>query len=739
MDINEALNEIIFKYHLDQYYPHYRNMYEAEKILKDIIKGIRKRNKKVIFIGNDKTEKDFIQHLSRDYGGISFLLYDSQDLVPIQLETVAWEKYDEVYLISFYGAAYVERWLRIHNIRYEWIYDIFERMGIFLQRGFLSFCTENLLPLLKKESRRANFTGPVQCELYCQRSKYYYAKDRLAKRIALEKCLFLTLYMKNFVEAEKYITLLIKEDEQYECVWKEIQDLLNSIKKTVTSRKSKDIILYWLDAIPYGDEDNMPYLQHVMEKSIVFENAYTYVPYTKPTLRTLFLGKKDIDDGTYCIDEITRENSHIIRFLEEQGYDIKIYSGYFNVCFPLQYQPVCFISDELCPSSLNLWGMIADMLSAERKTFYVMHLYESHAPYLGSRMSDADYKNDKIRYRLVKRELDEQLAFYGAFTDNEAFSIYMSDHGKDSIYKYHVLFNIYHRELQAKRINGFFSLLDFGIMLKRLIKNGEIQETEVVREYVEIGNCDRYNKGEIKEIFQNKAALGLYLFGYKGIIDNNYIYIRYKIGKECLHKRESILLCEPLLFYDCPEDICEPKLLPRYRELAGEYPADMIEKDKFMYTRYLYKLYHNILKHNNMQMRINMINQLLEDYPSNSIAIRMGGATSSAFYYILSEENKKRIWGFIDNDKKCLCSKLHLPIAGTAEIENLQVFGVKAIVITSYNYLQAMREESETWPANMVVLDIYDSFKKNKIDCREDFHTMRGSDEDYNVGFPVDK
>lgn len=34
MDINKALNEIIFKYDLDRYYPHYRNMYEAEKIVK---------------------------------------------------------------------------------------------------------------------------------------------------------------------------------------------------------------------------------------------------------------------------------------------------------------------------------------------------------------------------------------------------------------------------------------------------------------------------------------------------------------------------------------------------------------------------------------------------------------------------------------------------------------------------------------------------------------------------------
>lgn len=740
MDINEALNEIIFKYNLDRCYPHYRNMYQAERILRDIIREIKQRNKKVFFIGNDKAEKDFIQYLSGDYHDISFLLLNRQDLLPPQLEQIVWEKYDEIYLLSFYGEAYIERWLRIHNIRYKWIYDIFEQGGAFLQRGFLSFCTENLLPLfVKNASRYDSFKAVIQCELYCQRSKYYQMGDCRTKRIALEKCLFLTLYMRNFVEAEKYISLLLKEDRQYECVWKEIQGLLDVIKKAVEARKSKNIILYWLDAIPYGSIDNMPYLQRVMEKSIVFENAFTYIPYTKPTLRALLLGKKDIDDGTYHIDKITKENSPVIQFLEEQGYNIKIYSGYFNACFPQQYQPDCFIPDELWPVSLKLWGMISDLLMEKKKGFYVVHAFDAHFPYLGSRMSDTDYKNDNIRYRSVKQELDEQLAFYDSFTGSDALKFYMSDHGKDTIYKYQVLFNIYHRELDARKVDGLFSLLDFGTILKQLIENGNIQEKEVIREYVEIGNCDRYNRGEIKKIFQNKAALGTYLFGYKGIIDKNYIFIRYRIGKECMHKRTEELLCEPLLFYDCPGDICEPKLLSKYRELTGEYPRKMIENEKFRYTRYLYKLYYNILKHNNMQLRIDIINQMFRNYQAKSIAIRMGGVTSSVFYYILTEENKRKIWGFIDDDKNCLCAKLQLPVIGTDEIGNIQELAVKAIVISSYKYLDMMRREAETWPAYIDVLDIYDLFDKNEIDCREDFHTMRGKDEDYDVGFPYNE
>lgn len=117
------------------------------------------------------------------------------------------------------------------------------------------------------------------------------------------------------------------------------------------------------------------------------------------------------------------------------------------------------------------------------------------------------------------------------------------------------------------------------------------------------------------------------------------------------------LLCEPLLFYDCPGDICEPELLTKYRELTGEYPKKMIENEKFQYTRYLYKLYYNILKHNNMQMRIDMINQMLKDYPVKSVAIRMGGVTSSVFYYNLSEERYGDLLTLIKNAYavSCIC------------------------------------------------------------------------------------
>lgn len=738
-DINEELNKIIFSYHLDWCYPQYKNMYEAEKILRSVIKEIISNHQRAIFIGNNKTELDFIRNISGDYNDIQFLLYSRKDIFVQQMEKADWKNY-KVYLVSFYEAEYIERWFRLHDIRYQWIYDIFEQGGAFLQREFLSFGKENLRFLFDKETHnRGIYAGSMQAELYCQQSKYNDTDDAEIKRIALEKCLFLSLYMKNFVVAKKYAFLLMEEDEKYTYMWEEIQNLLNTIKEAVGSRKKKDIILYWLDAIPYGGEGDMPYLHHVMEKSIVFENAFTYMPYTNPTLRAMFLGKREIDDKAYRFSKITQQNSPVLAFLDEQGYDIKVFSGHFNGSFQPQYQPESFIPDGLVPFSMKLWDMFSDMLKQKKKTLWIIHALEAHYPYLSSKMNDDNSGDDNKRHRLAKEEVDEQLAFYDTFINRDVYRIYMSDHGKEAVYKYHILFNIYHRTLVPRRIKELFSLLDFGIILKQLITNNNIEEKAFYREYVEIGNCDWYNRDDIKAILQNKAALSLRFFGCKGVIDKDYIYLHYRTGKEWLHKRSDMLLCEPLLFYECADDISDSGQLMKYRELAEKYPEEVAADEKFRYSRYLYVLYQNIIKHNNMNERIDAINEMLKDYPVRSVGIRMGGVTSSMLYYVLSKENKEKIWGFIDRNKKCLCSKLALPVVSPDRIEDSKKAGMKAILLSSYTYLETLREEAQTWPTDMDILDIYDYFDKNDIMCREDFYKVSGTNEDYDVGFPFDE
>lgn len=741
MDINELLNEIIFKYHLDRCYPHYRNIYEAEKILRELVQTIIKDHRKVIFVGNDKTGIEFIRNISGNYEWIQFLAYDKSKEISSQLETVDWKMYESIYLISYYGGEYAERWFRKYHLPYEGIYDIFEREGLSLQRAFYAFGKEDLFPVIAPGGvhTRNDWTESLQCELYCQQSKYYFINDQRAKHIALEKCLFLALIMKNFEAVQVYISLLSKEDMCYRQIGQEINNLLDLIKSFLMKKKQQDIIIYWLDAIRYGDELDMPYVQDIMKKSVVFENAYAYVANTHPMLRAMFLGKKDIEDFVFDVKKITRENSVLISFLEDEGYDIKIVSGYFYDAFPARYISEQFLADWYVPGSMVLWDMLSNMIRQEQKTVYVIHAMDAHNPYLSSGMNDHNYKNKNVRYQLAKKELDKQLAFYDSFVNDHVCRIYMSDHGRDEIDRHHVLLNIFKKDLKPGRVEKFFTFLDFNKLLRQLIKNGQIKEQEITSDYVEIGCLDRYSYRQLNNLFKNKEPLSTQFFGYMGIVDKRYIYLRYTTGKEWLQRITEISLYKPFLFYDSPNDICEPELLSHYRRLVRKYPANLLDDKYFEYSRYLYKLYNNILEHNNMPKRIEIINQVFTYYPENSVAVRTGGIASMMLYYILSKENRKKMWGIIDNDKECLCSKLQLPVVCSNDLEDLPQLGVKMILLPSYTYLKILQEEFNKIPTCLDVLDIYDVFLQNGLLCQEDFYKVSGSEEDYDVGFPLDR
>lgn len=739
MNINEALNRIIFKYDLDRYYPHYRNMYEAKKILQNIVADIIQCGKKAVFVGDDRTGIEWIRNRVGDYGDIHFLLYGRSRQIPGEIEEIDWTQYEEVYIISFFSAEYIERWFRQHNVQYEWIYDVFERAGIFLQREFFAFGKEDLYFLSDPKGamrKRTGWTESVQCELYCQDSKYHTARDGQTKQIALEKCLFLALYMRNFTAAHKYSSMLARKDKRFENMWEEIQNLLNLIKDAVGNRTQKDIIMYWLDSIPYCDADSMPYLQKVMRESVVFENAFTYIPYTHPTLRAMFLGKKDIDDQGYLISEITKENSPVMQFLSQQGYGIRVFSGYFSDFFPLSARSEHFYTDVCTPISMKLWDMVSEMLVTEQKTFWLVHALESHAPYLNTEINDNNYSESGEMRRLARMEIDGQLSFYDSLVNENTFRIYMSDHGDGTMLqrRIQVFFGIYHRTLKPERIKGLFSLLDFGVVLEKIITDEKIKDEDFSRKYIEIGNLDLYNPQTIKNLCRNKEEINEIFFGYKGIIDKEYIYIHYMTGKEWLSHRKDMR--NPILFYECADDICEPELLSQYRELAGGYPEEMLRDEKFKYSRYLHTLYHRVLKHNDIAKRVDLIEQLLDKYPDNSVGVRMGGYHSLVLYYVLSKKGRKKIWGFIDNNAECLCSTLLLPIARADDVNGLRERGIKAILLSSYIHIETLRKESADYPEDVDILDIYRSFYEHGIRCDTDFWIVRGRAEDYDMVLP---
>lgn len=77
--------------------------------MQNIIKEIKQNHKCVIFVEKNDKEMEVIWSWAMDYEDICFLCYNVEETVRSQLEKIAWEKYDTVYLVPFYRAEYIVR------------------------------------------------------------------------------------------------------------------------------------------------------------------------------------------------------------------------------------------------------------------------------------------------------------------------------------------------------------------------------------------------------------------------------------------------------------------------------------------------------------------------------------------------------------------------------------------------------------------------------------------------------
>lgn len=722
-DITEALNQIIFKYHLDRYYPHYRNMYEADRILRRLVKEIADSGERAAFVCDNEVGNGVIRSMAGGCDRISFLLYTRDDLKTLEAED--WKAFDRVYLTSFYDAEYALRWFWKQGIPCEWVYDLFEREGFCLEREFYALHRKIQADLWapgainsSETEYQSNIPG---LELFFQKMRYKHGRTDAAQRIALEKCLFLCVYMKDFIQAKHYVDLLKKLGVSCEAMWQEVQALLDDIRSALRARKERDIVLYWLDALPYGGEDCMPYLKERMEASVCFEQAYCCTAYTHSVMRAMFLGKKEMEDHTYRIGKMTDENSPLIQLLKDQGYDIQVVSEYLNGNFAWNYLPDRF-TGIYKPCSACFWDGLRAMLAHKHKTFFLFHTLDVHEPQFSGRYGDGCVQKRGLRYAAARRALDEQLAFYDSLVSEDAFRIYMSDHGQGELVgRYHVMLNFCHRTLLPQKVKAFVSILDFMKITKQMLLKRRISGGEFAREYIEIEELDFYNRAFVKKEMEREKVPYAGFFARKGIIDREHLYLRFRTGMEFLTHMDGTVMVYPSLFYE--SGIRDPELLRHYRELAGEFPADLASDPKFQYSQHLYTLYENVKRTSRMPDRVRLLNQMLDGYPEQSIAVRTGGWHAAETYLALSLENRRKIWGFIDRDGKCKCEAFHLPIVPLDAVPRLPEEGVRAVLLSSWDYLEQLRAEAAGYE-RVDILDIYAYFDQNGLGCKGNFYEV---------------
>ncbi len=732
LDINDELEKIIEKYNLDRHYPAYKESRRACDYIYKWIKALSHTGKKSLFIGMDEHALKLINNWGAD-SKISTLLVCSVE--KLKSFTGILENADKLYIVSYTRTIELLHWLWEHGYQAESIYDILENEGIYLQMEFYRFFSPlQMSPELNlNENLEEKSIDGSSLVLY----EFYYQKQRLLHSVCMkeqkrlkEKLFFLSLCMKNFLEAENILNTMFEADEFKRC-WNEIQQLFSQVREILFLKKEKDIIIYWIDAMSYEESKKLEYLESRRTHSLYFHNAYAETPYTNAVCRSMFCELRQVDDLGYKIKNIDSQNSSLLRDIARQGYEFRIIGDYLSKLFETKFNQCADICKKSSCSEM-LWNLLDQMLRSNRKTVYLVHILEElHSPYLSVRRERFEIPYTRISRKEQIKEVDVQLRFYDEMLGDRPYRIYMSDHGSwnDVRRKIHIHFQVFHSSWDERETEKMFCFLDFSKIMHLLLLGKEIN-TELIcnREYVPIQDVDHYNKEDLKNVLKGIGHL-LSFISYKGAVTKEGIYMYFKTGDELYH-RWSEEISDVQMYLDGTKE--ETEFYKKMRRKIGNFPKELDTEPRFQYAVYTYKAYENVKR--TVRGIAGLINKKFSDYADGSIALRMGGEHSWQVYGLLTESNRKKVGAIIDRDDQCMCRRLNAEFFLPGE---KLPDSIKTVLLSSYIYLDELKSEAEEFYGGVEIMDVYQYWKENGYDFQSREFWF-GLDSDYEVGFPED-
>lgn len=730
MDINHELEQIIEKYNLDAHYPAYRTSRMACAFIKNWIEKLSGIKDTFLFISMDECALQLINGWSIGDNISTLWISSLGDLAEYIMKL---QNVDRIYIVSYTRTIEILHWLWRHDFRAESVYDVLENHHIYMQMEYYRFFTPlvDSVELNIDDELKGNAVDGSYLTLY----EYYYQKQRLMHAVSMEnnrriteKLFFLAICMRNFLEAERIIKTM-HHDANYEKCWSEIEKLIDRIRKTLTLQNQKHIIIYWLDCLRYEYAEKIEYLQERRNHSLYFHNAYTVTPYTHPTCRAMFCGVRQVDDLGYKVRYIGLDNSPLLKDISAQGYQFSVIGAYFRKTFDKKYN-LYNENTHLASCSEVFWNLTAQMINGENPTVYLAHaLMEIHPPCLSVRRNNFE-KEFILDPEVVEgqiRELDGQLRFYDEMLGNSHYRVYMGDHGMPQrcpLNNMHVHFQIYHAAWQRREVNKLFCYLDFSKIMHQILIGEAIDDTLWNRDYVPIQDVDFYNPDKLKEMIRGTGLDELpFLTAYKGVVTGEYVYMHFKTGDELLHKWSDGLYVPVLGMNNAQKD---SELFKELKEMAGEFPKELGSDLKFSYASNTYTVYENVKK--TVTEAAKLINEKFTGYANGSIAFLKGGYHSRQLYAMLTEENRRKIGGIIDQNPECLCKNLGYQVYRSGDEFPVSI---KAVLLSTHDNLAELQIETKKTYSNLEIIDIYEYWKGCGYLFTRDF--WYGLEEDYEI------
>ena len=372
MDIDKELELLVFEYSVDRYNPAYSKFVKAKSLIKEIYIELVKEYREIVIVSDRWEDIGYFC----DFAGVKCKYLFVENPVLPDLEAIS--KFDNgacflVVSLNYRNELIVRLSEKVKNV-FD-LYDFFEDEDIYFNQnyyevyptGYHSFNLDN------KTSDYTEFKAGVI--FLNHRNRFEEAQDLSKKKKYLGRMIFDCVYNRDFLMLKDcvylYQDLGFDDSKNYIEFLKKVDALLLEIKDCMTKRNKEDVVMYWLDALEYGEDSEMPFLKSLDETALCMDNMYTVTPSTHPTFRTLFAKRRVVEEQSYNLKVVTKDDSKLIQELEKRGYSFVCYGHWVKNEENFRANRYVYKNADF---TYVFWTFLKDvMLEPEKKFFAVIH------------------------------------------------------------------------------------------------------------------------------------------------------------------------------------------------------------------------------------------------------------------------------------------------------------------------------------------------------------------------------
>lgn len=442
--------------------------------------------------------------------------------------------------------------------------------------------------------------------IYVYKSQAEKCQSLKKRKFYLENVIWSSFQIRDFGMMNTYIDIYAGEfDDKYTLFKNRISSYICKVNDMVKTRSERDIIVQWIDAVPYVDSVSWKLMDSVRKKSFEFEYVYSGVPQTRAIAKIIATGEDYFEGCLYEKDVSKVAETKLGRMLNKYGYEFNslgsaMHAFQIDECI-LEYN---FYDVYRTPAPFVMWLAKARLVEADKKQFILIHnVLETHTPYYAGRMDEiwcptnddnisTDVKYNKIResrYQYLEKVLNE---FQNCVNERQTVTVYMSDHGRQTEKNYQwedsrcrAFCFLYGGGIMPGKSSGMFSFEKMSDCVEKIIKNDNNWD-ELTNTYAFVKAEDYYSRHYCENLYQK------YL---KGEYHQNSFMSHMQFRAVCTAEDKLIRYPIKDIYVKLPDDKivdieeADEDRIAYLRELCGNSFINVFHNEKYLYCIDVYE------------------------------------------------------------------------------------------------------------------------------------------------------